>query len=30
VPGFEKWFGRRPTVDAALRDIVIADMERHG
>ena len=30
APGFEKWFGRRPTVDAALRDLVIADMEAHG
>lgn len=30
VPGFEKWFGRRPVVDQALRDLVIADMERHG
>jgi shikimate dehydrogenase len=30
VPGFEKWFGRRPTVDAELRDLVIQDMERHG
>ncbi|MCC2612810.1 shikimate dehydrogenase [Neorhizobium petrolearium] len=29
VPGFEKWFGRRPLVDEALRDLVIADMERH-
>ncbi|PXA90197.1 shikimate dehydrogenase [Caulobacter sp. D4A] len=29
VPGFEKWFGRRPVVDMALRDLVIADMERH-
>ncbi|MGK6315090.1 shikimate dehydrogenase [Neorhizobium sp. DT-125] len=30
VPGFEKWFGRRPVVDKALRDLVIADMEGHG
>jgi shikimate dehydrogenase len=29
VPGFEKWFGKRPKVDAALRDIIIADMEKH-
>ena len=29
VPGFEKWFGRRPVVDRALRDLVIADMEQH-
>jgi shikimate dehydrogenase len=30
VPGFEKWFGVRPHVDAALRDIILADMEAHG
>jgi shikimate dehydrogenase len=30
VPGFEKWFGRRPVVDQALRDLVIADMDTHG
>jgi len=30
VPGFEKWFGVRPRVDAALRDIILADMEAHG
>ena len=24
VPGFERWFGIRPTVDAALRDAVLA------
>ena len=29
VPGFEKWFGIRPTVDEALRDLVIADMAEH-
>jgi len=29
VPGFEKWFGRRPVVDAELRNLVIADMEQH-
>jgi shikimate dehydrogenase len=29
VPGFEKWFGRRPVVDKALRDLIIADMEKH-
>ena len=29
VPGFEKWFGRRPVVDEALRSLVIADMEKH-
>ncbi|MDN2567387.1 shikimate dehydrogenase [Aquibium sp. A9E412] len=27
VPGFERWFGVRPTVDAALRDLVVADLE---
>ncbi|MBN8997992.1 MAG: shikimate dehydrogenase [Rhizobiales bacterium] len=26
VPGFERWFGRRPEVTAELRDLVIADM----
>jgi shikimate dehydrogenase len=30
VPGFEKWFGRRPVVDKVLRDLVIAHMEKHG
>lgn len=30
VPGFEKWFGKRPVVDATLRNLVIDDMERHG
>lgn len=29
VPGFEKWFGTRPTVDDDLRSLVIADMDRH-
>ncbi|MCX8999491.1 shikimate dehydrogenase [Rhizobiaceae bacterium BDR2-2] len=29
VPGFEKWFGRRPVVDEVLRALVIADMEKH-
>lgn len=29
VPGFETWFGKRPTVDQVLRDLVIADMEKH-
>lgn len=27
VPGFEKWFGKTPTVTDQLRDLVIADME---
>jgi shikimate dehydrogenase len=30
VPGFEKWFGVRPTVDAQLRQRILADMENHG
>ena len=29
VPGFEKWFGVRPTVDDALRALVVADLESH-
>jgi shikimate dehydrogenase len=29
VPGFEKWFGIRPTVDADLRGLILADMEKH-
>jgi shikimate dehydrogenase len=29
VPGFEKWFGRRPVVTEDLRALVIADMEAH-
>jgi shikimate dehydrogenase len=29
APGFEKWFGRRPSVDADLRGLIIADMEQH-
>jgi shikimate dehydrogenase len=27
APGFERWFGRRPTVDAELRDHVAADLK---
>lgn len=27
VPGFEKWFGKRPVVDAELRQIIIDDMD---
>ncbi|MBO0664322.1 shikimate dehydrogenase [Jiella sp. CQZ9-1] len=27
VPGFERWFGRRPKVDEALRQALIADIE---
>lgn len=30
VPGFEKWFGRRPVVDDTVRGLVIADMDAHG
>ncbi|QWW67771.1 shikimate dehydrogenase [Rhizobium sp. WYJ-E13] len=29
VPGFEKWFGKRPVVDETLRALIIADMEKH-
>ncbi len=29
VPGFEKWFGKRPAVDESLRALIIADMEKH-
>jgi shikimate dehydrogenase len=29
VPGFEKWFGKRPDVDGQLRALIIADMEKH-
>ncbi|GLR50751.1 shikimate dehydrogenase [Shinella yambaruensis] len=29
VPGFEKWFGVRPAVDARLRRMILADMEAH-
>ncbi|MCJ9722790.1 shikimate dehydrogenase [Agrobacterium sp. SHOUNA12C] len=29
VPGFEKWFGKRPVVDEALRALIIADMDKH-
>ena len=28
-PGFEKWFGVLPDVTAELRQLIIADMERH-
>ena len=27
APGFERWFGRRPAVDAELRDAVLVDLE---
>jgi shikimate dehydrogenase len=29
VPGFEKWFDKRPTVTPELRSLVVADMEKH-
>lgn len=29
VPGFERWFGRRPVVDDTLRQIIISDMDGH-
>lgn len=28
VPGFERWFGRRPEVTAELRNLIVADMDR--
>ncbi|MBN7806321.1 shikimate dehydrogenase [Agrobacterium rosae] len=28
-PGFEKWFGKAPNVDEALRSLIIEDMEQH-
>lgn len=27
VPGFEKWFGHRPIVDTALRELIIRDIQ---
>jgi shikimate dehydrogenase len=27
VPGFERWFGRRPAVDAELRKLIVGDLE---
>lgn len=29
VPGFERWFGRRPVVTEALRALVVADLMEH-
>ncbi len=29
APGFEKWFGTRPVVDTALRQLILEDMEKH-
>ncbi len=28
VPGFERWFGRRPVVTEALREVIVRDIER--
>lgn len=28
VPGFERWFGRRPEVTAELRALIVADLDR--
>ena len=28
VPGFEKWFGRRPEVDDELRDTLVEELQR--
>ncbi|NTF08632.1 shikimate dehydrogenase [Agrobacterium rubi] len=30
TPGFEKWFGKTPEVNEALRALIIADMDKHG
>jgi shikimate dehydrogenase len=27
VPGFEKWFGLRPDVTPALRDLIVGDIQ---
>ena len=29
VPGFERWFGRKPEVTAELRQMIVADIEAH-
>ena len=29
VPGFERWFGRKPEVTADLRQMIVADIEAH-
>ena len=29
VPGFEKWFGRRPEVTSELHDLIVADLQGH-
>jgi shikimate dehydrogenase len=28
VPGFERWFGRRPVVSEALRKKIVSDVEK--
>ncbi len=28
VPGFERWFGIRPTVTPELRNIIVANLEK--
>lgn len=30
VPGFERWFGKRPQVSASLRNRIVSDLEGHG
>ncbi|MGU3495170.1 shikimate dehydrogenase [Xanthobacteraceae bacterium A53D] len=30
VPGFERWFGVRPVVDAGLRDLIVEDLRAKG
>lgn len=30
VPGFERWFGKRPQVTSVLREILVADVEKRG
>ena len=30
VPGFERWFGKRPQVTSVLRKILVADVEKRG
>ncbi|TKB29360.1 MAG: shikimate dehydrogenase, partial [Mesorhizobium sp.] len=29
VPGFERWFGKRPEVTPRLRRMIVADIEAH-
>ncbi|TIO78913.1 MAG: shikimate dehydrogenase, partial [Mesorhizobium sp.] len=29
VPGFERWFGKRPQVTPQLRRMIVADIEAH-